>query len=541
MNISVNWKSDNLRRFSLILPYLAILSVCGIAYLNAFTHGFLLDDYVHLIGQVTLNDISFLHLYTEGYQGFYRPFAFMFLKVMLAIFGQNAMAYHVYNFVLFYILCALFYQILLRFRLPQMLALTAVLFYAAHPINNFLVNYKTAGNNTIFMICMQIAFLCYLHFLDAKSRPMLGLSLVVFFLALISHEITFMLPIYIFLVGYYVRGQSAVKMLSHTVMFAIPFVIYLIIRSQVLTQQPLSHFLSAGIPAIDYGKVLIKLMSWYVSKLIYPQDLIFLWDERIAGVRLNWYEIVCGVAAIAMAVVLIVKRHRNVFSFAYLLFLVGLMPLVLAGVTYSPRFATAIIEPHWFGFSSIGFFVLIAGVLGQLNNIIGEKGFWGLVILMVFLFAAITRRENAMWQNERTYCEYWLRTNGLNGTPWNCWADANIHEKEEEINKTSGECSDLALMGFSYHIRADIPKAIQYYQTALQNNNQCVPALYGAALLFDDLNERVPSNKFLNDAKRIKNSYFPVYLEVKRVFDNTHEKESAVRIIKMLRKIRGEE
>jgi hypothetical protein len=536
MHKPVNQNSDFLSKQPRFLPFLIVLAVCVLSYFNCFTHGFLIDDYTHLVGEITLNDVSIDGLYLEGYKEFYRPFAFMFLKMALAVFGQSAFLYHCYNFFLFYVLCLLFYRILLALKSSVLFSLLTVCFYAAHPINNFLLNYKTAGNNTIFMICAQLVFLFYLYFLEneKKNAGWFLASLVVFFLSLLSHEINFMLPVYIFIAGYFLQKVSFKKNLQYTALYAIPFLFYLFIRSQVLEKQPISHFLDASMPGAQYLKVMIKLVSWYASKLIYPRDIIFIWDERIASVSLNVFEILGGILVAAALGGIVVKRWKGIYPFAFVLFWSGLLPLFLAGVTYSKQFQTAIIEPHWFGFSSIGFFILFAGVLVRVDRMLGRQVTFVTVMMVIFLLTAITRNGNFHWKSERSYCEYWLQVNSLNGTAWNCWANANIIEKNRGLNPQSySTCNDPSFVAFSFHIQSDANTALQFYRTALAKDPQCLFAHYGLALLFADLKDRETSAQFMQKALSLNKNYYPLYVEVEKVFNNTHDSKAARRAQKM--------
>ena len=148
-----------LRHFQYLILF-AILLLCVFLYSNIFNNGFLLDDYQYFITKPTLNDVSVISLFSQAFKGFYRPFAVGFLKFELFLFGNsNPIGYHLVNLALFCCICWLFFLILYKLFHNYEIALIASCFYAVHPINSFLVNYKTASAINVCILCMQISTL----------------------------------------------------------------------------------------------------------------------------------------------------------------------------------------------------------------------------------------------------------------------------------------------------------------------------------------------------------------------------------------------
>ena len=75
------------------------------------------------------------------------------------------------------------------------------------------------------------------------------------------------------------------------------------------------------------------------------------------------------------------------------------------------------IEPHWFYFTQVGFFVLLAWALLALahKNFLFGGLFGGIVILLFLIYGW---SYNAQWKNQEKYSLYWLSLNTGNLTPY---------------------------------------------------------------------------------------------------------------------------
>lgn len=75
------------------------------------------------------------------------------------------------------------------------------------------------------------------------------------------------------------------------------------------------------------------------------------------------------------------------------------------------------IEPHWFYFTQIGFFVLLAWALLAMvrKNFVLGSVFGGIVILLLLIYCW---SYNAQWKTQEKYSLYWLSLNTGNLTPY---------------------------------------------------------------------------------------------------------------------------
>ena len=221
-----------------------------------------------------------------------------------------------------------------------------------------------------------------------------------------------------------------------------------------------------------YVAVFAQLNTWYLSKLIYPDNILFMWNtnaiDHVAARNLGFWS-----AAGAIGGLLFYWR-RDIKSFALLLFLIGLVPAGL-GIFTMPSIGF-IIEPNWFIFPSVGYFLLVAVYLSGLREY-WDKKIWVFVILCLAAFFYLKSIALAsVFKNDRHYCEYWMKLRPQNPIPRMRFALACLKEKEyeraleyfKEIMRESSYERECILygMGQMYIERGDLPLAKQYLAEA---------------------------------------------------------------------------
>jgi len=183
---------------SLALVLLAAL----LPYLNSLDNGFVLEDRELVLANPQVRGAASLGaLFTQGqwredqenrFQH-YRPLATASLALNHRLGGDDPRWYHLVNLLLHLLICALLLLLLRRLIPRGMLALAATLLFAAHPVHTEAVS-AVAGRPHLLAALFLIA--AWLVHLRSASRPRIGslaLGMVLYLLALLSHESTVML------------------------------------------------------------------------------------------------------------------------------------------------------------------------------------------------------------------------------------------------------------------------------------------------------------------------------------------------------------
>ncbi|MCA9407252.1 MAG: tetratricopeptide repeat protein [Candidatus Omnitrophica bacterium] len=501
-----------------------------------------MDDKLFILPDDNVASMSNIEIIKNGAKGIFRPLNWIVLKYEILLSGKNPIGYQLFNIFLFSILGINFYLILNRLTKNSFLALITSLLYVVHPINSFLVNYKTASGLQLHIFFMQVSTIFLLRYVDHKKKVFYLLSLLSYFLGFFCHEIIFILPVYLFLILYFFTDLKLKKKTLLCVGYALPLLFYMGIRSSVAQRIKMANIWDLGISLNQYIATMQKLISWYLSKLLWSRDIIFTWDDRVV---LDTHHVVhWGIMGLVLTMLawLLLKRGKQVYAFAICLLFFGFLPAFLASFTYTSSMKTVAIEPHWFGFTSIGFFLL----LGLGVNFLCQHWRQDIAFVVIFLiivgFVGLTYRGNAVWKNANTFCRYWLNVNSTNGAAWTCLAEDYIERHDKgRVQEQYSSCRDIAYLGWAYHTIGQAQSAHDLYSLALRKDPQCVVSLYGLGLLYKQLNEKEASRQVLATAKEIDSSYYLIYSRLVDVFSFNAEKDDARKITRMLRKINNHE
>ncbi len=553
----------NIKALALLLIFL----LCLISYSNSFKNGFFLDDDQYFFKFPTLNDVSTASLFYKSFKGFYRPFSVTFLKIELTLFQTtNPFGYHLVNFVLFSIVCWLFFLILLKLFENIRWALLSSCLYAIHPINNIFVNYKTASAVLIGILTLQLSLLLFLYYLERKKRGLYVLSLIFYAFSILSHETSAILPAYLLMICYFfkeielielflikrterpfnvvdprmgVRSDIKEKLNKGIFRLCLPyfilFFIYLFIRFNIPEIYQIKH---VAISIGPYLATIVKLLFWYFGKLINPQKILFLWDEKIVD-HPHWIEVIgCLMTLISIYIYCWIKGKKNIAAFSIVLFLTGLWPIVLGSFVYTSKTHTAMIEPHWFGFSSIGFFALMSSMLVYIRKHLNDKAWLGLICIPILLNISLTRKSNVFWFDGYTYSSYWHRLNELNGAPTAFLIRKEIELLDKGLNpRLYADCSEVANLAHLFFRVEESDTAIKYYEMALDMDEGCIYALYGLGLVVDDMGNSKKAEQFMLKALSYRPNFPPLYEFLIDFYQKQGRKSEALKVKSLLEEV----
>ncbi len=386
-----------------------------LTYINAFTNGFMFDDFTCLFGQYSVAGRSFADIFMHNQAGFYRPVGHLLLWISAGVFGNNVIGYHAVNFCLF--LLMLFFFVIIAEKLTQnrMLAFMAGLLYAVHPINGMSVNYITACNNSSYVLLMQLSLISYIYYTESRRKYLYVLSFIGFILAFLAHEIALLLPF--FLIAYRIVCKGA--RLKPSFYSVAPFIVlagcYFLFRSNgtAVFVHKINIPISATGDLMAYFSTWVDLIRWYFTQLIYPAKVVFLWSAKMGSARFIVNAAIFLLGSIGFCY-FIIKNGKNWKSFALLLFLGGCAPTFYSCFVFSPK-VWPYFEPHWMYFSQMGFFILAGAFFYYIikrNRLVGHL----LIVAVLCLFIVCSWQYNSKWRTQEEYSRYWLSVNQGNLT-----------------------------------------------------------------------------------------------------------------------------
>jgi len=320
-------------------------------------------------------------------------------------------------------------------------------------------------------------------------------------------------PAYVFCIIYFLRGFSWRKAFIFILPYAALSLAYLCYRMFFFSLKGQASAVLQVIPLFDvYISSIMTLIYWYVGKLFFPHGIIFLWSAVIEE-HYNPIEVYRFLLLVIVVLYLILVRwKKGLKAFSLSVFLVGLLPVFVASYAHFP-FAEPMLEPHWFYFSSIGFFILLAQGMLWLKGKISPQGFG--VFLWFWLAASIVLLQinNMHWRTQESYCRYWISQNPANITPFYGLGQIALERKDakqaieylEKTLKMSRYHSAFitADLGYAYLLNNDFEKARGMFKTAMATDPRYSVTFYYLALLKWQQGDKGEAETFLLKAQEL--------------------------------------
>lgn len=402
--------SDHWRLDGIVILFLFLLNL--LLFGETLSHPFMMDDQQILTKNVqplSLSSIADSFNPAQRSEVFYRPVSDIFRLVIYHLTGGDAAGYRLINIILFTFLLGVIYLFTRRIFQDRYFALVSVALFAVHPINGFYVNYITCHEVLLVGLLLFLSLNFHVSFLRTNRSGWLVGSIVAYLLALGMQEMSASFPVYIFLVAMYVT-KSWVQGIKKGLVYFWVTVIWIVVHKMSSTGVDISGMIAQGISLMglnpaNYLPSLLHLVSWYLSQLILPAQVLFMksfWPVENFG----WYFNVVAVL-IVVAVCWTIKTLRPLqLKWALLWFVVGFIPLSVASLVYPAE--GMVIEPHWFLVSSCGFFWSAAYLILAWQKCINRPIGAAVVIGVVLMLTCYTKMYNQLWRSQRSYCAYWI-------------------------------------------------------------------------------------------------------------------------------------
>lgn len=421
---------------TIFFPILFIAAICTFGYSNSMGNAFMLDDHLLLTGEHGVANRTLASLFSQRQTDFYRPFGHIFLLCCQRLFGGNASSYHVANLFLFITIGFCFFHITYHlFHNLRLAYLTAAL-YCLHPINSMLINYITANIISTFVLFQQLSLLAFLHFRRTAKKRGVALSCLFYVAALLSHEMSLMFPAYIFCTVFFLDAGD--KVFKKSLLLSLPYVFlaaaYLGFRMIFFSLHSTIQNAMAIMPEWQaFGYSIARLIGWYLSKLVIPKDILFVWTLMLPEDPKLFLGALCLIIAVPGIFYLIFFRlKKGLIAFSLAFFLAGLTPLPWSAFAYFPKIQP-FIEPHWFYFSSYGFYLLFAHCWLQLKQHVRPSFWMTLTAALLLSYSLLLLNLNTRWNNQETYCRYWISLNKGDFTPYyGLWHAMKLQGKDAE-------------------------------------------------------------------------------------------------------------
>ncbi len=439
-----------------------LLFLLGFAvYFNSLSNKFMMDDY-NILQSPFSSSMKFIssqwNPYGEQSLGimeyqasfsYYRPMTLMLYDASYGLFKASFWRYHLFNLIFFVFAASLLYQLIAKISGNHKLALLTSAIYLIHPINGIVVNYISASVFAFEVIFILGTILLLWESLETgNNRLFYYLSLLFSFSSLFWHESGMMIPLYVSAVVLLFRKDFLRKKALYLTPYFLIVFSYLIFRLYFVSINELIFKKTSllHMTGWEHWATMFHLIMWYIARLCYPSGIVMQWAMPVLRGHIIW-DLMGACILVSFFIFLFIRlKNERICQLAVVWIFIGFSP-VYWGAFRMPN-AGALIEPHWFIFSSIGFFILFSYLFLSIMDRWKNIGF-ALIFTLIVALGCVAHAYNKIWADQKTYALY-----SIKHAPYfklSYLYLANAYQEEGSIEKAR-ENYTLALTGYTSDI-----------------------------------------------------------------------------------------
>ena len=470
-----------------------LLALTLIAYQPAWNGTALWDDEANITKPELRSPGGLLLIWTHlGATQQYYPLVHTVNWVEYRLWGDWTTGNHLLNILLHVFSALLLVKVLRKLKVPG--ARLAAAIFALHPVMVESVAWITELKNTLSGVFFFGATLAFLTYSEERKRKFYALALALFILGLMSKTAIAPFPLAMLAVVWWKRGKLLWR---HDVAPMIPFfmagIAFGLITSYVERTFVGAEGRDFSFSVIERCLIAGRAVWFYLSKIFWPADLIFIYPRWQVGGGVWWHYLFPGTALVFAAALWAVRgRWRSPLA-VFLYFTAMLLPVI--GIFNVFGFRYSFVADHWQYCAAIGPIAMGAGLMDRaLGSVKGRWRFLKPVVTVILLLVlgVLSRKQSGMYSDIETLYRTTIRKNPA------CWmAHNNLglllshtgrtdeaiahYVKALEINPNNGKAHYNFGIALAETGRTD--EAIVHYRKALEINPQFDLALYNLGRL----------------------------------------------------------
>lgn len=460
--------------------YLIVALAAFFVYYNSLNNDFVFDDESVVQNNQSITVLSNIPKFFTAEEGFhkvigryYRPVVSSLYAVDYALWGMKPFGFHLTNVIIHTIAALLLLMILIKLfgeqKYGMMSALIGALIFSVHPIHTEAVTWISGRTDSLTTMFFFLSFLFYIKYSDeGNSKSFLGVSLIAYFLGLLSKEMIVTTPLLLFVYDYFFRKRDfnwfKQNILPYA-LFIIVTVVFVLIRylvlKDVVDRTTYMYFYGEEISTAFY--TMLKTIPVYFRLLVFPVNLLYHYN----GVIPDSYSIadvkvmLSVLFIIAMFVIsfYLQKKYGEV-SFSVMFFMISLLPVmnIIPTMNYMAE--------RFLYLSSFVLSIVISFVIVRYANEKNKNLIIAFFLLVVVVFSYLTITRNTEWKNNETL---YMTADGKDGSvllvnAGNMYANKKNYTEAEKRYRRAIEIRDNSVLahhnlGLIFLIRGDIDSA----------------------------------------------------------------------------------
>ena len=497
-----------------------------------------------------------------GINDSYRPLLMVHLAIEKELFDLNPAINHFFNvfyysisnILLFLLLCRLFKNTNILF--PFLITLT----FMAHPIHSEVVSNIKSRDEILCFLFLILSVYLLINYLSLKKIVTILISIICYFLALLSKEnaITFLAIIPLIL--HYFTDEKIKRILLLSLPYLGMAILFLIIREiiihgNVASIDPLYNSL-AGIDSTSMRiATCIMILGRYIVLLFYPHSLTWSYSyNEIPAIGWTNVYVICSIIICLMLLIyaIININKRSIFSFGILYFFITISVtsniFVMTGAAMAERFLYV---------PSLGFCIILVFLLAKLfrlntftDSINNFTFLYVTICVLLFLYIIKTFDRELDWKDNLSLYSAGIMdspNSALSHTAFaNEYANAalknpDVNTRKQMLNKAINEFkTGIAIypkdpiawynLGFAYFNLGDYnasefadKKALSYDTTAFAKAYNNIGVIMAQKKEYDS------ALVYFNNAAIRDSTFIDPYANLARVYHELSEHQNAIK------------
>lgn len=412
-----------LKANKIILSLLSFLIIGLGIYANSFQNEFIWDDDDSIVNNIYIQDFHYFPNYfsenliagSGQITNYWRPILLISFAFDYQIFELNPFGYHLTNTLLHILVAILaFFLIYTLSQKKFLLSYLSSLLFLVHPLQTEAITYIAGRADPLSSVFILLALIFYINFRKRGVKKYLAFSFGTFLLALLTKEQSILLPALILLVEvcFFSNKNNWRQNIKVPLYFFGVSIIYFLSRitflnfNDILGGTNYSETYNASLFSrlLTFTWVIIK----YLTLLFVPKNLHMAYEiEPITSLLSPSVFLFLGTLALVVFIIYKTWRENKLISFAYLWFIIILLPRTNIISINRPLYE------HWLYLPMLGFWLgtlaLIIYLLKKIKNTNWQKASFNFLILLVFVFIAtlsyLTILRNKDWRDPITFYE----------------------------------------------------------------------------------------------------------------------------------------
>jgi tetratricopeptide (TPR) repeat protein len=409
------------------------------------------DDSAHITKPELRSIGGLARIWTQlGATQQYYPLVHSVFWMEYHIWGDSPFGYHLVN-ILLHILSALLLVRILRFlQVPG--AWLAGAIFALHPVMVESVAWITELKNTLSGVLFLSTALAYLRFDRGRERKRYLIALSFFLLGLLSKSVIATLPASLLAVIWWKRGRIEWK---RDVVPLMPFIMLGIASGLFTAWAERTLFEAKGgdfnFTIIERCLIAGRALWFYLSKLCWPFDLIFIYPRWNVSQAVWWQYLFPTAAAILIVTLWVVRKRWRAPLAVFMYFMATLFPAL--GFFNVYPFIFSFVADHFQYLAAIGPIVFAAGIMERLLGKLKKRSILKAAVTVIPLAAlgVLSWKQSGMYSDAETLYRTTIRNNPA------CWM---AHNNLGLLLENSGQTDEaMACYLKALEIKPDFAKA----------------------------------------------------------------------------------